>query len=207
MSFNKSLDNYGAVHPANTDNVPNEDRDRQQLLKQQEGQNTFVPIEEVSDPEAEAKIYDNIQDSLDADASKLDADRFGFIAQMQDLLVKVPDTDREKFLDKSVEFLTKYQQIIKKNIDSKKAEKEAQDIFDKIFGKQLLSYDPVSGEEEMTLHTTDFVKVTNKKAPVLGFRPEYNAKGQAIDPDVKTEKPKKTKKLHSLVSNLKIKWR
>jgi len=167
---------YGETpHAEGSYNLPDEDRDRKDLETAEKGRNAFVPIEEVEDEDAEAAIYNHVEESIE----KKDVDQFGYMDMMNRIIVGLKAEEKDKFLDNSSVFLPLHRQIINdEHLSDEEKDKLLRDKFTKIFGHQVLAYDTASGDTETSLHKPEFVTAAEKAAPIYATKAKYDERGR-----------------------------
>jgi len=200
---------YGAIHPENTYNLENEERDRKLNEKEQKmnkGEQVFIDVEDLPDSEALTDVYRQAEFGVADKMKNIDRDKFGFAELVADFFEKIPQKDKEDFLNRSVLFLEEYQKILNSEISEKEALSASQKAFDNIIGRQVLSHDLDSGEYNFSLEKAAYIKVKDKKAPADSYHPQYSSKGRVIDPEESTQAKIKKKKFSFFNRGFKLPW-
>jgi len=213
MSFENNV--YGAVHPENSHNIENEDRDRhnqEKKIREQvpNGNQPFVSAEDIPDNEAESAIYANAEDSVEGSKEEFELDKFGFVSVLEDYFNKVADDKKEELFNSINEFLIEYRTILDNEKDEKSAIKAASKAFNRIIGTPITGYDAKTGKIFFEVDKAKYIKVRDKKAPADAVKVEYDKYGKPVDPDqtpaerMTEERKKKTKPAKP---GIKMPWR
>ncbi|MCF7860093.1 hypothetical protein K9M09_00515 [Patescibacteria group bacterium] len=214
MGFENNV--YGAVHPENSYNQENEERDRQNLQRENKknspkgNEEPFVSIKEVVDEDAESAIYENVEASIEKNKDEFEFDKFGFVSVLNDYFDKVADDKKEELFKNVNEFLVEYRAILDNEQDERTALKKANKAFYKIIGEEVTGYDAETGKIYFNLEKAKFIKVRDKKAPINAIKVEYDKYGKPVDPNrTPTEKmmEERRKKTKPAKTGLKMPWR
>lgn len=158
----------GAVHNENKYNNPDEG------FKKQE--KTFVPIEEVADPDSgEEQFINKLSEKLEKEMA-IDEDKYDFIPLINGL-VKTAQGKGEKELDdiitKAAQFVSQYREILESGLSDERNEKKesegkeyeaCQKAFKDIFGDIVY----IDGKIDM-MPRTGFVKIKDPKVNEKGY--------------------------------------
>jgi len=214
MGFENNV--YGSIHPENTYNLENEDRDRQNIQKENRekssnGHQPYVSIEDVPDENAEKDVYGAEDENIYENKNTFEFDKFGFVQVLQDYFDKVGDDKKEELFRNTNEFLVEYRRILDNAKDEKTALKEAENAFYKIIGEQVSGYDTETGKISFDVEKAKFIKVRDKSAPSDAIKVEYDKYGKPVDPD-ETPAIKKIKEVNTMRTKhakpgLKMPWR
>ncbi|MBN2884820.1 hypothetical protein JXE04_02760 [Patescibacteria group bacterium] len=198
MSFENNV--YGNVHPENTYNIENEDRDRHNLEKDNRsraphGNKPFIHIEDVEDVEdvegSESDIYETAENGTEKD--EFEFDKFGFVSVLNDYFDQVSQNDKAELFKHINEFLIEYRAILDNSKDEKTALKASSKAFEKIIGTPITGYNAETGKIFFEVDRNKYVKVVDKKAPIDAIKVDYDSNGRPVDPA--TRKISKNKQL------------
>lgn len=158
----------GAVHQENKYNNPDEGFRKQEK--------TFVPIEEVADPDSgEEQFINKLSDKLEKEM-EINEDKYDFIPLINGL-VKTAQEKGEKELDdvitKAAQFVSQYKEILESGLSDERNEKKesegkeyevCQKAFKDIFGDIVY----IDGKLEM-MPRTGFIKLKEPKVNKDGY--------------------------------------
>ena len=186
MGFENNV--YGAVHPENSENMENEERDRhnqEKKIREQapKGRQPFVPVEELPDNEAETAIYENANNSVEGNKEEIELDKFGFVSVLEDYFNEVADDKKEELFKNINEFLVEYRTILDNEKDEKSAIKAASKAFKRIIGTPITGYDAKTGKIFFEVNRAKYIQVKDKKAPANAIKAKYNKYGKPVDPN------------------------
>jgi len=181
-NFRVSNPNEEKIHSEESYNLENEDRDRRELEQEQKGRNAFIPIEEVPDEDAEDAIYEQAQAALDQEKleqeEKKEVDKFGYVEMLNNIVGQLKDKEKDQFLKDTLVFMPLHQRIVNDdNLSDREKDELLRQKFEKVIGYQVFSRDMESGEQDLSLHKTKFVKIREKQVPVDAYHPQYIEKG------------------------------
>lgn len=191
--------NEDVFHKDNTYNLKNEETARKDQEALVIGDRGFKLPDDVVDKDAESDIYNNaelaIAEQRKQEQENMDPDKFGYIEMVNNILEQTPKTEKEQFLDKTIAFFPIHDKIVKDTeLNDTKKKQLLLGAFEKIFGHQMISFNPETGKQEISMHKPGYVKVVEKKAPENAYHPTYNEKGRPVDPDAPVELKNKAKK-------------
>lgn len=202
--------NESVFHEDNVYNLENEEKARKAQESLTKGDRGFKLPEDLEDENSESNIYDNVEQVLDEQSKKnlenIDPDQFGYIEMVNNILEQTPKTEKEKFLDKTIAFFPIHDKIIKNTeLSDEKKKQLLSGAFEKIFGNQIISYNPETGQQKISMHKPGYIKVINKKTPGNAYHPKYDKNGRPIDlgAPVKVNKFKR-KKISNIFTSGKI---
>jgi hypothetical protein len=184
MGFENNV--YGNVHPENSYNSENEDRDRHNLENENKshssyGNELFVPIEEIEDKDAESDFYEKVEESMTKNKDEFEFDKFGFLPVLNDYFNQVSKDKKAELFQHINEFLVEYRSILDNSKDEKTAMKASAKAFEKIIGTPITGHDAETGKISFEVYRNKYVRVTDKKAPSSAIKTEYDKYGRPVD--------------------------
>lgn len=193
-------------------NSPDDTRDRKNAETEAKGGRAYLSEEDFVDDDAEAKIYEATENALAEAREKLEEDKnpdkFGYISLIEKISNEIPEKELSRFVEKTMPFLAVHKKIVdSQEFNDEEKDKLLSDSFQRIFGHQIISRNPKTGKEEISLHKYKFKKVKQGVPSGKVYRPTYDARGRAIDPNAPViEKKFSNKKTKSGIFSSGLKW-
>lgn len=145
----------------------------------------YFDAENIVDENAEKDMIRRADEAIRREREqKSETDPFEYSQTLIRLHEDASASEKDDILNKITIFTEGYKKILDKvGVDLDKQELETKKLFDKTFGKLIYGYNSETGDHTLGAHKPGYVRVVDKKAPVDAYRPQYDNKGAAVDPN------------------------